>query len=646
MEVRSVCSLDIVLAFHHDSLLQEVSMAGESVRSHIREEWVAPPVRHLPFVPCRLQPRGVVMQHRSRLQADGVTLEEYEKPRITTDSSFGGPDSVNAGVAPSERSVLLPSIQSLAQGWSICQSALDSSDSPALGYCIDAESAYSFCHIQEADLWTQCFVWWDDSASAGVAVDRRMGFGGSFAPNRFERVSTFVAAYAQFMQAQFDTDQPPPASSLRFAIHRLELQRLGKLPPSVSQLHPRYLQVFMDDFTGVAGSDLVTLPACVSHLQIEPKHMIAAGCTPAPPNSRVQVHALLTMLALERLGLHAAPQKVACGSPLPALGLLVVGEEGVVRCPSGKRKAVLADVDLQRALAVDHASVDRKKAERLVGRLCNLSQVAPALRHHLGAGYALVNSSWPGARRGEGAVRLKVGGPVMRAWLGLLDCATAVISANIGVCMAPQLRASPRVAPGCLTSVTDASGDDGFGGYAFCADSPSIVYVMSEWWPAFALTALKASACEAQAKLREEGRASALPYLSMPAAELFASVVLPRAVARVAHVSATFAVGDCGPSVGVISAMHSGNEQMRAILEVALDMGLPLVSVKVPREANLDADRLSHPDQLGEVLEDATGAGFHVIVLHPNEEDWAALVRAIDQPPATRPRKRSRPQPS
>ena len=110
VEVRSDCSLDIVLAFHHDSLLQEVSMAEESVRSHIREEWVAPPVRHLPSVPCRLQPRGVVMQHRSRLQADGVTLEEYEKPRITTDSSFGGPDSVNARGWPplSARSFSLP----------------------------------------------------------------------------------------------------------------------------------------------------------------------------------------------------------------------------------------------------------------------------------------------------------------------------------------------------------------------------------------------------------------------------------------------------------------------------------------------------------------------------------------------------------
>ena len=116
----------------------------------------------------------------------------------------------------------------------------------------------------------QCFVWWDSDACAGVAVDRRMGFGGSFAPNRFERISTFVAAYAQHLQAQFDFEQPPPVSSLRFAHHRLDLQRLGRLPPGIAQLHPRYLQVFMDDFTGVSGSDPVTLPESVSHLQISP----------------------------------------------------------------------------------------------------------------------------------------------------------------------------------------------------------------------------------------------------------------------------------------------------------------------------------------------------------------------------------------
>ena len=94
-------------------------MAEAAVRQHVEEQWVAPPVRHLPFVPCRLQPRGVIMQPRSRLMPDGVTLEEYDKPRITTDSSFGGVDSVNAGVADRDRTVRLPSAQALGRAWGI-----------------------------------------------------------------------------------------------------------------------------------------------------------------------------------------------------------------------------------------------------------------------------------------------------------------------------------------------------------------------------------------------------------------------------------------------------------------------------------------------------------------------------------------------
>ena len=646
VEVRSDCSLDIVLAFHHDSLLNDVEMAERTVRDHIGEEWVAPPVRHLPFVPCRLQPRGVVLQHRARLLPDGVTLEEYEKPRITTDSSYGGVDSVNAGVHASERSVILPSIQSLAQGWAICQSALDPTDSPMAGYCIDAESAYSFCHVQEADLWTQCFVWWDSLAIAGVAVDRRMGFGGSFAPNRFERISTFVAAYAQHMQAEFDCDQPPPASSLQFQSHRRELQRRGLLPPGLAQLAPRYLQVFMDDFTGSAGTDPVIIPPHVSHLTILEVHMVAAGCTPAPPSSRVRVHALLTMLALERLGLHAAPHKVACGSPLPALGLLIDSHARTIRCPDGKRKAVRADVAAQRARAVGEGIVDRRRAERLVGRLCNLSQVAPPIRRHLSGGYALAHSSWPGSRRGEGLIHPKPGGPVMRAWLELLDSAELALEANSGVCMAHSLQALPRLGEGCLTSITDASGEDGFGGYAFCADSPGVVYILSAQWPAFAKAALAASSCEAQARLRDTGHASALPHLSMPAAELFASVVLPRAFARVSSHSRTFAIGDCGPAVGTIDAMHSGNTQMRCILQAVHATAGTWVSVKVPREANLDADRLSHPSELDGVQREAVESGLHVVILDPHADDWDLLQRAIDNPPATRPRKRPKPSPA
>eukprot|EP00965_Chrysotila_dentata_P104578 3453801-Pleurochrysis_carterae.AAC.1 len=38
-------------------------------------------------------------------------------------------------------------------------------------------------------------------------------------------------------------------------------------------------------------------------------------------------------------------------------------------------------------------------------------------------------------------------------------------------------------AEGAITCTTDASGVDGVGGYAFAADAPGEVWLVSEWWP-------------------------------------------------------------------------------------------------------------------------------------------------------------------
>eukprot|EP00966_Prymnesium_polylepis_P143693 3317055-Prymnesium_polylepis.1 len=70
--------------------------------------------------------------------------------------------------------------------------------------------------------------------------------------------------------------------------------------------------------------------------------MVAAGCVPPARDTRVFVHAQLVVLALRRLGLVAAPQKVVIGSPLTALGLLFDAERRVITCPEGKRAVVLA----------------------------------------------------------------------------------------------------------------------------------------------------------------------------------------------------------------------------------------------------------------------------------------------------------------
>eukprot|EP00965_Chrysotila_dentata_P112150 3707667-Pleurochrysis_carterae.AAC.1 len=108
-------------------------------------------------------------------------------------------------------------------------------------YVVDAESAYRFCPVQHADIWTQCFVWWGPDGRAAVIADRRMGFGGAFAPNRFERVSTLVAAWAQRRQAHFDEAQPSPAAAQEWAAERTACQRGGALGGGPEQLEPRFL---------------------------------------------------------------------------------------------------------------------------------------------------------------------------------------------------------------------------------------------------------------------------------------------------------------------------------------------------------------------------------------------------------------------
>ena len=636
VEVRSNCEPVIILAFHHESLLQAIPMAEKTVAAHMAEEWVAPLTRHLPFVPCRLQPRGVVLQSRVRLNKDG-SVEEYTKPRITSDSSFGGIDSVNAGVASHDRSVKLPSVQQLGRGWAICDTAFRRSgkhagaSSGTSGYCIDAESAYSFCCVQHADLWTQCLVWWDPSGRAGFTVDRRLGFGGAFAPNRFERISTLVAAYAQLLHAQLDREQPPPPPTMAWSNERRSLQRQGRLPPGEAQANPRYLQVYMDDFTGAAGNDPVVPPASVQEIRMDPAGMAAMGCNPAPPHSRVMTHARLTVLALQRAGLHAAPQKTMCGDPLVALGLRLDGGLRSIDCPPVKQASVLVDVAAQRALAVGSHSVVRANVRRLVGRLCNLSQIAPHLRPALHGGYSLTEASYStaGGRRASPNLQLAPCGVRMADWLDMLDTAHAELSSNAGVAMAPRLTAPPRDGPGAATSVTDASGVDGYGGYGFINSRPLEVFLLSEPWSEEALSALWATADPGQAATRRAHPECALPSLPMPAGELFTSILLPKLLGRVEKIQTCYAVGDCDPAVNTLASLHSRHPQMRLLAGWAGSSSHTWVPAQVPREANTDADRLSHPSMYEAVVADLAQSKLRVTRLRPSADDLAVLSRTI-----------------
>ena len=100
VETHSDCELITVLAFHHPGLFAEVEAAQKAVQKEFDEQWSDRPIRHLPFVPCRLCPKDVVLQDRVRIvegqfESSGrPSVEAYTKARVTTNSSHGGVDSV------------------------------------------------------------------------------------------------------------------------------------------------------------------------------------------------------------------------------------------------------------------------------------------------------------------------------------------------------------------------------------------------------------------------------------------------------------------------------------------------------------------------------------------------------------------------
>ena len=169
--------------------------------------------------------------------------------------------------------------------------------------------------------------------------------------------------------------------------------------------------------------------------------------------------------------------------------------------------------------------------------------------------------------------------------------------------------------------VTDASGEDGVGGYAFDAADPHHVILVAAVWPPDVQRALARSA---------EGGA-AEPGLSMPAAETFGQWAVAAAAARLLGTTPTTvtAVGDCAPAAGAINAASSGNAQMRRVVRGGRELCEQWLAVAIPREWNLDADWLSHPSNLPTLVGEAEAAGMRASVAPVPDECWRGLREAI-----------------
>ena len=585
--------------------------------------------------------RDIVLQPRAT-PLPGGGLKRTLKPRITIDPT-SGEDSVNDGISDYEREVQLPSARDLGLGVALGAQAFRRAGHGFVLFCVDCEAAYSFAVIQRLDWWMHCYLWFDDDGRAIIIILMRVGFGGATSPRRFQSISKMATALAFKRMRDFDAIAPFPAGVVGWQEERRELQRAGVLPEGVEQSTPAALQIYLDDGAGGGGTDPVDVPhgfELAPHGEFTVLHpgvaadgvdagelaSTAIGGAPVTPGTRAAVYLAILVKTLVELGFVISAPKTESGEVIVNLGLRFDVRSGRIDCPPSKQAVLIATIEEARLAAATLQPLHRDEAERLVGRLVNISQVLPELVPYMQGGHRVVQAktkSRPGRRRRVlRLIKLKHGGAAQLQFLDLMGVAADVVGANEGIPLAPAALFRERDVPGTLTVVTDASGDvadAGAGGYAFLAGSPTVIFMLSEPWKESVAKAIEQSTRPA----RE--RTPGAPRFSMPAAELFASWALAEAVARRNGVNAVIAVGDCAPAAAALNAATSPVPQMAELLRGTRRLAMQWLGVAIPREWNRDADRLSHPSLFGAVESDAAHAGLTVVRLAVPDDCWRRL---------------------
>ena len=631
-----------------------VVAATKAIRSDIDAGAVFTGFGTLPFVPCRSLPRNVILQQRSRVLKSGE-VEDYEKPRVTTNSSHGegelggdglSPLAVNEGVPQHERYVLLPTVRQLGRGAAIVDEAGAADGLRAELYCYDLSSAYRFAPIQLRDWWQHVFLWISSAGHATWLVDASGAFGGAYMPRRFEGVTNLGVSATRAAQDAFDAEHPYPPGVRAWQQERAALQRAGALPDGAEQLRPAYLQVYLDDGAGASLNDTVPVPPELAHIPLGELATRTLGGVPSAHDSRAAVHLRIAVATFERLGFVVEVTKTECGSAIVNLGFRVRVDASRIDCPLPKRRILLRDIEQLHRSVGAHAQIEQRGVERLVGRLASMAHALPEIAPHLSGGYAIASARRAprgGHRRLTGHrlgyVRLRRGSRCEEAVLAMCEVSAQLIEANEGIALASAELFAALDAAGTLTTITDASGEDGIGGYAFLPGSPGVTWLLADEWPADVRAGLALAA--APRAERELGAGAAM--CSMPLAELFGPYALMCAVVDALRgdltqtttsdgVGAVISVVDCAPAASVLSAATSGGAQLRSLVLAVRSECTQWLAAAVPRELNQDADTLSHPSRWLEVRALAESAGLAVRRVHTPSRCWAALRAAMSLP--------------
>lgn len=446
----ATCEQAAVLSPPHVGALQYYAQLKSKLAKDAARGWSSTGWQ-LPFWPVRANAYSMVEEERG-----GVT-----KHRMTIDLSWPRPElglgveAVNDAIDRSGwPAVGLLRASQLAESAAI----LRTSGAPVKVWSFDCEAYYRKVGRQRGEIWRNCYA-----VADGVVVDEREQFGDASAAVKCCRMSNYLAWLVRRAMRDVDTLYPPCEPGV--------LDWLQSRPADAVGSSLGFFGLYVDDGAGGSLDDLLYDASGAPVVMQGPDAEGSPGAVCGHHCRRAEMHFAAACAAVEAVGHVSEPSK----EQSPRLLLEVLGMEldlvgQRLRLSSGKRKAYAA-----RAKKVAEMEVcELREFEAVLHRLLFAACAFPQGRQWLHCLFRVARAQF---RLHGGRVHVTTKAKAsLRKWAAELER-----EEHEGVPLASRGVFPMAGSPGVGVAYSDASGEHGFGAWAF--HNGCVIYICEKWEP-------------------------------------------------------------------------------------------------------------------------------------------------------------------
>ena len=410
---------------------------------------------NLPFWPVRANAYSIVEELRGAVTKHRMVID-LSWPRW--EGGVGRALSVNAAINRSEwPAVGMPRPMQLAEGTAILLSSMG----PVKMWGWDGEAYYRKVGRQRAEIHRNC-VW----VRGGFVVDPREQFGDASAAVKCVRMSGLVAKEVHREMSIVDLWYPP--------VERWALQWLMQRPPSARELSRLgFFAMYVDDGAGSSLDDrLHDARDGAPVLGVGPDGKGEEGRWRGRQLRRAEMHYKHSLIALHRLGHYSVESKEQPpDDKLNSLGYAIDLLERRVRLMATKRERYAAEA----AALADASTCPAQQLEELTHKLLYAANVFPIGRQWLHCLFRALKANYRLRKRGGCIVISKKVRMALRSWVAELKR-----PGHQGVPLAARRVFPSAGETGVLVTYSDASGEHGFGAWAWMGGR-MILYTCERW---------------------------------------------------------------------------------------------------------------------------------------------------------------------